>query len=155
LKDVNCIPANAKCPLTQIYYDADGNLVTNSDPNRGPPIVDIRLSEAGPPCVDYHRRFNGFTNKTKATLFGPDYNLGCPTITIDGKPFTTSDQYQRVEGFATTNEYDLLVANQKGSSYRPKQFNYVREVARYNEAKMKAYTFDLYYKSYSHLHAAC
>jgi len=117
---VNCIPATSKCPLTQIYYDADGLLVTNSDPNRGPPIEDIRLSEGGPPCVDYHRNFNGFENKTKAVLFGPNYNKGCPIVEIDGHTFRTSRQYKKVEGFATTNEYDMMITNQKGSRTYPK-----------------------------------
>lgn len=91
IQHVNCIPKEAKCPLTHVEYDTNNEVVTSSDPKYGKPLIDMFLSEHGPPCVHWTKNYNTYTNKTMATLFNPLYIIGCPELNIDGHVFTTSD----------------------------------------------------------------
>jgi hypothetical protein len=84
IKFVNCIPTESKCPLTNVKFDESNNLVTSSDPTLGQPVIDLFLSENGPPCVHWDTNFNTYTNKTMEVLFNPQYIRGCPPIEIDG-----------------------------------------------------------------------
>ena len=108
---VNCIPKESRCPLTSVHWDTNQELITGRDPASGKPIIDLRLSEKGRPCVHWNTDYNAFTNKTRPLLFPPAYNQGCPNIEIDGKTFNTSLLYEPVKGFLLTNEKALLIAN--------------------------------------------
>lgn len=45
-----CIPAYAKCPLTKVV-STNGQLVGSSDPVHGRPVLDVKYSQDGAPCV--------------------------------------------------------------------------------------------------------
>ena len=91
-----CIPKDSKCPVTNVKFEADGNLVVESDPNLGTPILEVWLSQGGPPCVDYFNNFNSMSDKTKFPIFSDKYNLGCPEVKIENDTYTTSKLFTEV-----------------------------------------------------------
>lgn len=56
--DVYCIPDTSKCPVTSFKYAADGSIEVQTDPSKDSPLLDLVLSEGGPPCVNHRTQFN-------------------------------------------------------------------------------------------------
>ena len=57
---VNCIPPNAECPFTKFSFNIDDStkMITSRDASFGMPLVDIKLSEGGPPCLHDSKDLN-------------------------------------------------------------------------------------------------
>lgn len=49
---VSCIPASSNCPVTRVEFDLNNSTKVNlhTEPSSGPPLVELKLSEGGPPC---------------------------------------------------------------------------------------------------------
>jgi len=110
-----CIPSSSKCPITDVSFDTEGNLVTSTDPSIGAPIIEVWLSEGGPPCADYKNNLNSITNKTGYPNFSDNYKRDCPSITLVNDTFKTSRLFTEVEGFQPVSEYTLLSENESKS----------------------------------------
>lgn len=46
-----CIPDYIKCPITDITFDSKGEVVVKRDADLGMPIINLQLSQNGPPCI--------------------------------------------------------------------------------------------------------
>jgi len=66
------------------------------DVSLGMPLVDLKLSEGGPPCLHGSKNFNQQTSPAKQSfmLFKPEYYQTCPAIKIEDKSFTVSKLFE-------------------------------------------------------------
>lgn len=148
-----CIPSTSGCPITHIYYDANGNLQTSTDPSKGAPIVDVKLSQHGPPCINYKHDFNSYTDKTRFGLFNFEYNKGCTSQKIDGKKYYTAENFHEVNGFTPTNEYDLLKQNE--FNHMGDQWNYVKKLPNFKVDTLRNYEYKMYVAHFTELGEQC
>lgn len=151
-----CIPSTSKCPITSVRM-SNGTLLTSTDPSLNSPLLDLILSEGGPPCVDHKTTYNSFPGKQKFKLFEDAYFDGCPEIKIANKTYRTSKLFTPVEGAPEVSEYSLLRENEKKKSVldENKVWDQVIELPGYDESKMKEYTYNLYAKNYQVLNDKC
>jgi len=42
--DMRCVPSTSKCPITDVRFDTEGNLIVDTDPDLGSPILEVWLS---------------------------------------------------------------------------------------------------------------
>lgn len=82
------------CPLTSITFDATGKVFGQTGAEFGMPIVNLQLSQGGPPCIYNNESFNNIgTQKYKFELFDDDYyGIGCDKIEFPvPKSFSNTD----------------------------------------------------------------
>jgi hypothetical protein len=58
LEHVFCIPSSSDCPLTKISFSDNGILELSTDASNGAALIDLMLSEGGPPCLHDNEYFN-------------------------------------------------------------------------------------------------
>lgn len=61
-RQVACVPEEYMCPINKMEF-VDGQLKTYTDFTDGSPLVDVRLSQGGPPCVEFMTDFNSLADK--------------------------------------------------------------------------------------------
>ena len=52
-----CVPTDSMCPVRHVQY-RNGVLSAPTDSRTGHPVIDLHLSEGGPPCALYNDYFN-------------------------------------------------------------------------------------------------
>ena len=55
---VFCIPKLLNCPITEIKFDKNGKISGKKDAELGTPIINLELSQNGPPCIYSNDSFN-------------------------------------------------------------------------------------------------
>lgn len=55
---VFCIPSTSDCPLTKVSFSSNGLLETSNDVHNGAALIDMTLSEGGPPCMHDNEHYN-------------------------------------------------------------------------------------------------
>lgn len=94
------------------------------------------------------------------------YSESCPPLKFADKIFTNNNLTERkVDGYPSTNEYDLLAQNSKASPVGDLSrkdikklkivFDVLPRISRFDEDAMKNYTFDLYQRSFPLLDRSC
>lgn len=81
-----------------------------SDPTKGRPVYQVRLSQGGPPCISGEH--NALPNKITHPFMSQFYTVGCPDVQIGNATYSTQQTYTKIEGL-TIDEYTLMVENQK------------------------------------------
>jgi len=68
----------------------------STDASRGEPVVDVQLSQGGPPCIHYATSHNVQTQPKKKpfTLLPESYFKGCEAVEINGKKMTASNLFK-------------------------------------------------------------
>ena len=108
-----CVPEKSACPITGIKYDEAGVLTSLTEPSKLP-LIEVKLSQGGPPCAHAETDLNAQTGKDvlKHRLIVDEYYKSCPELKFGSKTFTTSTQFTKIDGFTSINELDLLEQNQ-------------------------------------------
>lgn len=124
---VFCVPKKVDCPLTAISFDKDGKVKKKEElqsASAGPPLINVQLSEGGPPCIYNNESFSSQVSKEKMILFPEGYYSQCQSV-VFGSPslseyfgdkpsgnnkevFKVSKLYTEVKSFKGTSEYQLL-----------------------------------------------
>jgi len=115
--------------------------------SNGEPVVDVQLSQGGPPCIHYATSHNVQTEPKKKAfaLLPDDYFKGCEPVVINGKKMLTSNMFKQTTGFTGVTELDLLKDNKIIDLKYVKQW----KAAGYNyEDYMGKYTYHMYQKRY-------
>lgn len=73
---VACIPNAYMCPINKVKF-AGNTLSTKTDAIDGSPLVDIRLSQGGPPCINMRTDKNSLPRKQYLSLYPSSYYSGC------------------------------------------------------------------------------
>ena len=71
------------------------------------PLIDLRLSEGGPPCAEFNKFLNTLQGKVEYKLFRKEYYETCPNFEENGETHNVSNQFVKVDSFAQISEYDL------------------------------------------------
>jgi len=147
---VFCIPTASDCPLTHISFTDNGVLEISSDVHYGAALVDLMMSEGGPPCMHDDSVYNSQVNppKVQYELWPDDYYKACPSRTINGKTYTVSQMYTVVDGFKPVSEMTLVKQNKGGDLYD----DYVKHFRAYKMDVMKTYKSNSYSKAYTKWH---
>ena len=73
--------------MTSIHFDKKGQIKGSSDAKNGMAIINMQLSEGGPPCIYNNESFNSVPKKKKSLLFKDSYFKQCEKVKIMGKTF--------------------------------------------------------------------
>jgi len=94
--DVFCIPSTSECPMRSIKFDVDtSEIILSSDAEHGTPLIDLKLSEGGPPCLHETGNYNAQLDPPKQSfeLYKASYSSGCPEVTINNVTLSESTLY--------------------------------------------------------------
>lgn len=58
LEHVFCVPPTSVCPITKISFTENGVVETSNDVTHGAALVELAMSEGGPPCMHDDTYFN-------------------------------------------------------------------------------------------------
>jgi hypothetical protein len=153
-----CIPEKSRCPLTKVWFSANGtDFLATDDPAEGSPLIDINLSEEYAPCVDSFNHFSALPNKERTMVFSDLYSTDCPAISVGGDEFRHSRLFRRVESFRNVSEYTLLKENEKNTrTFGTKMaYDLVKILPSYDEEVLKLYNFSMYEKTNINLEEGC
>jgi len=72
------------------------NPIMSTDASKGEPVVDVQLSQGGPPCIHYATSHNVQLEPKKQpfALLPDNYFKGCEAVEINGKKMTTSSLFK-------------------------------------------------------------
>lgn len=122
--------------------------MTYTDAVDGSPLVDMRLSQGGPPCIDFMSDLNSLRwdedgiNKADLYLHPYSYEDGCKRWTINGQAFAESTQHKHVPGWQGTNELAILDQNDGSLKWSMSRFRHV------NFEAYQHYTYEMYSRHY-------
>ena len=60
------------------------------DSDENEPLIDLRLSEGGPPCAQFNKFTNTLQGKEQYKLFTKKYYETCPNFEENGNTYSTS-----------------------------------------------------------------
>lgn len=91
----------------------------------------MKLSEGGAPCVKENTDHKSTqADKQSYKIMPSAYYEQCPEIEIGEMTFKHSKLYTEVAGFDVTNEWDLLVQNERTGAFASKApIDYVRQMS--------------------------
>ena len=112
VEEIYCIPAASRCPLTSVRYSTQGLIKTTNDPTKGTPLMDLKMSQNGGPCIN-HGEENSNPNKTSFDFFNDKYTAGCTSDIIGNNTYSTSPLYTALSPGYYANEYNILEQNPK------------------------------------------
>lgn len=113
--------------------------------HNGAALMEVMLSEGGPPCMHYDKHYSSQTKKVKYELWPDIYYSGCPKRTINGKTYENSEMFEPVANFLPVSEYAMIKQNKGGDLWT----DYVKHFRAYKIDVLKDYMSTSYSKSYT------
>lgn len=80
-----CTPKTSPCPITGVSFDAAGKMTTSDHPSKGLPLINLKLSQGGNPCINSNTDYNSLKPKQDFGLFPKAYYAKCPAKFINGE----------------------------------------------------------------------
>ena len=148
-KKLACVPEAYMCPINKVEFTSNV-LSTKTDDLNGSPLVDIKLSQGGAPCINMKSEWNSITVPKKEYLrLNPEsYYEDCSVWRHEGKTFKESTNHQQVDGWLGVSEYDILNENEAGGHWYDRMLDTLMLFRSYDLSPLHNYKYTMYSRSY-------